>query len=137
MFSGPYYSINILEHLRFYTTRTDWSIWGTWATPQLNYPVPVQHSKRTEASGKHKKSLVLRFRNGCNSSIDQHINVKSLLNPSALTLSIIIPQVHLLQLRCYVPFHLKLFLLTVLVVTAPISDYVLISNISQQFQTHP
>lgn len=88
-----------------------------WATPQLNYPVPVQHSKRTDASRKHASSPILCFRNTCNSSIDEHwrIKIKSLLNPSALILSITIPQVHLLHELCYVPMLLKHLLLTVFV----------------------
>lgn len=117
MFSGPYHRRNILQHLRFYTTRTDRTIWWMWATPQLNYPVPVQHSKRPDASRKHASSPILCFRSTCNSSIDEHwrIKIKSLLNPSALILSITIPQVHLLHVLCYVPMLLKHFLLAVFV----------------------
>lgn len=89
MFSGPYHWRNILQQLRFHTMRTDRSIWWMWATLPLNYPIPWQHSQRTDASRKHVSSAILCLRNSCRSSTDQHwtIKIKSLLNPSASTLS--------------------------------------------------
>lgn len=161
MFSGPYHRRSIIQQLRFCAMRADKSIWWMWETPPSNYPILRQHSQSTDASRKHTSSAILCLSSSCSSSTNQHwkIKIKSLLNPSAMTLSISTPQalhhtniVYIIH-NCictthwqlyYFPMLLKTFyqLLSVLSVSQlflPVLDCVLISStfsFSHPFQTH-